>query len=163
MLRCYSKILLNIIACLSAFLLLSHVVFADTKDKDDVVGFWYTQDRDGIIELYSCDLQICGRFYWVKYDEKKGVPRDHENPDPLKRDTPLCMMQFMGGVTIDGQKQYSHGWIYNPEDGQIYGARMTLVDNNTLDLHGYILHPIFGSNQVWTRTQPKQTCGAFVQ
>ena len=31
-----------------------------------ISGFWYTEGREGGIQLYPCDDKICGRFYWMK-------------------------------------------------------------------------------------------------
>lgn len=43
------------------------------------------------------------------------------------------------------------GKVYDPESGNEYKAKMTLVDNKTLKLRGYILIPLLGRTEVWTR------------
>ena len=58
----------------------------------------------------------------------------------------------------DDKQHYLNGWIYNPDDGQVYSADMMLKNHDTLNLHGYVLHPIFGSSQVWTRTKYLPAC-----
>jgi uncharacterized protein (DUF2147 family) len=123
-------------------------------------GVWYTQDRDGGIELYPCGDKICGRFYWLKDDEAGNISRDDNNPDPAKRNQPLCGMQFMGGFTPDPDEKdhYVDGWIYSPRHGKNFDAEMTLIDHNTLDLHGYVVVPLFGESQTWTRAKNPPKC-----
>lgn len=146
--------------CIGLFVLLLTMFpcMAEGARQDEINGFWLTQDRDGIIEIYSCGSEICGRFHWLKKYTDQEVPRDEENPDTTKRNKPLCHLQFMGGFQPDAQRHYDKGWIYNPEDGQTYSAIMTLKDSNTLDLHGYVIHPLFGQSQTWTRTSSAPAC-----
>ena len=125
---------------------------------DPVTGYWRTQDGDGVVELYSCDQQICGRLHWFEVDNPDHVSRDTKNPDPDKRDAPLCRLQFMGGFVPDGEGHYEDGWIYNPRSGSTYNARMTLTDKDTLDLHGYIFFPFLGESQIWTRAGALPKC-----
>ena len=131
----------------------------DPNPQRAISGTWYTEDREGGIELYPCGDQVCGRFYWLK-DEREGgdVSRDTHNPDSHARQTPLCRMQFMGGFKPDNKGHYLEGWIYNPRDGGTYSAQMTLVDHNTLDLHGYLFFPALGESQVWKRAKNMPSC-----
>jgi uncharacterized protein (DUF2147 family) len=123
-------------------------------------GLWYTQDHDGGIELYPCGDQMCGRFYWLRDDSPGNISYDDKNPDPAKRTRPLCGMQFMGGFTLDPDEKdhYVDGWIYSPRHGKIFDAEMTLVNHNTLKLHGYVLVPLFGESQTWTRAKKLPKC-----
>src|SRR5262249_159266 len=43
-------------------------VFASEASVTSILGVWYTQDREGGVELYPCDSKICGRLYWLKDD-----------------------------------------------------------------------------------------------
>ena len=121
-----------------------------------LTGLWYTEGKDGGVELYSCGDEICGRFYWFNTNEISS--KDEKNPDPEKRDKPLCRMQFMGGFHEDGEGRYADGWIYSPEHGAVFNAEMTLVDEDTLDLHGYVLTPILGESQTWKRAKAMPKC-----
>lgn len=123
-----------------------------------VAGYWYTQDRDGIIELYACGEEVCGRFHWLRQDGPQQVARDTRNPDPDKQQRPLCALQFMGGFVASDSGAFEDGWIYSPRHGAIFSARMTLVDADTLDLHGYLLTPLLGESQVWHRAAAAPSC-----
>jgi len=138
-------------------------VQAQTKMKsDDIVGLWYTQDKDGGVEIYACGDKICGRFYWLDQKPGDSPMLDEKNADPTLRRRDLCRTQFMGDFTPDamndGRRHYSDGWIYSPRHGYNFQAEMTLIDHNTLDLHGYVLTPILGESQTWTRAESMPQC-----
>lgn len=119
---------------------------------DPVTGLWYTEDRDGIVELYPCAAHICGRFYWLKDAEANGdMSHDTHNPDSDLRARPLCGLTFMTGFVPNGKGHYADGTIYSPRDGANFNAEMTLADHHTLNLRGYILLSVFGETQSWKR------------
>ena len=47
---------------------------------------------------------------------------------------------------------YRGGRIYNPRDGNLYKAVLTLLDDGTLKVRGYVGVPAMGQTQVWTRS-----------
>lgn len=129
-------------------------------NKDPIVGLWMTEDHDAVVEFYDCTSKICGRFHWMENGEDGKPPVDEHNHDEGKRQRSLCQMQFIGDFQGDGQGHYVDGWIYNPQDGWNYNAEMTLTGKNTLDLHGYVLLPILGRSQTWTRVPAYKSCKA---
>ncbi len=129
--------------------------------QDPVLGYWLTDARDGVIEFYVCNDMtdtICGRFHWLKSDAPQNVSRDVENPNPARRQRPLCGLQFMGGFKPTSNGRYEDGWIYSPQSGATYQAQMTLLNDRTLDLHGYVLTPLLGESRTWTRTTARPVC-----
>jgi uncharacterized protein (DUF2147 family) len=144
-------------ATLASLLLASNqgAAASATELNDAVQGVWFTQGRDGGVELYSCDGKICGRLYWLKDDIGS---RDEHNPDPAKRQRALCHMQFMGDFTKKTDGRYTDGWIYDPDSGSTYSAQLRIVDRNTLELRGYVLMPLFGRSQIWKRADDLPSC-----
>lgn len=134
--------------------------YAQTE-RDPIAGLWYTQDKDGGIEIYSCDKKICGRFYWLKDQSDNGdISYDVKNPDPSKRARPLCGLTFMTGFTPDGKGNYNDGLIYSPRHGADFNAEMQLIDSDTLNLHGYMMFSFLGESQTWKRTTDMPKCSA---
>lgn len=127
-------------------------------ERDPVFGLWLTEDRDAVIELYGCETKTCGRFYWLGSSENGDIQRDEHNHDAEQRDRPLCRMTFMTDFNNVGEGNYAEGFIYNPEDGWDYKAELKLEDKNTLNVRGYILLPIFGRSQTWTRVHSHPAC-----
>jgi hypothetical protein len=81
------------------------------------------------------------------------VPRDSLNPDPAKRNTPLCGLQLLGGFrpsphTAD---KWEHGWVYDPATGSTYKSTAQATDANTVVVRGYILIPLLGRTVTLTR------------
>ena len=137
--------------------LLSRVAAADTGARD-FMGYWLTEDADGIIEIYDCGHKYCGRFNWLKHIPSEGEPRDWQNPDPALHGRPLCSVQFMNDFVPDDAEDQIKGMVYNPQDGQTYDAVMASVDHETLKIRGYVFHPLLGRSQVWHRTAPRTDC-----
>jgi uncharacterized protein (DUF2147 family) len=125
-------------------------------------GNWLTEKKDGIISVYRCGRDtLCGRIAWFRIDPDDPNPRglDLHNPDPGRRNQPLCGLQFMSGFKPADPGAWEDGSIYDPDSGNTYHATMKLRPDGTLDLHGYIGISLLGRSEVWTRyVQPPPAC-----
>ena len=143
------------------FIVILFVVVAPSvmAQSDDITGLWMTEEKDGVVEIYSCDNHtFCGRFYWLKDDSAESPSRDDRNPDPDKKMLPLCGMTFMGGFASNGEGLYEGGWIYSIRHGATFSAQMALIDNETLRLRGYMFLPFLGGGQNWKRVETASPC-----
>ena len=139
-------------------LLFSLIIFitdgvAQKYDADDVTGRWMTANNESIVEIYKDNSLYYGRFVWFADPmNEKGKPlRDDKNPDPAKRNRSLMGMTFMFGFDWDGKGKWTHGRIYNPQDGRTYSAQLQMKEKNLLGLRGYIGLPALGRTEVWKR------------
>ena len=57
------------------------------------------------------------------------------------------------GFVYDGDDVWVDGRVYDPEGGDEYRGKLRLVDNNTMDLRGYVMIPLFGRTETWTRVE----------
>lgn len=124
-------------------------------------GLWLVEDQHGVIDIAECGAgELCGRIVWfVPAPRDVGKPPfDGRNPDPALRGRPICGMVMMGGFKPAGEHEWSGGWIYDPESGDTYHARMALEADGRLRLRGYIGIPLFGETQLWTRSGPITPC-----
>ena len=122
---------------------------AADEAADGVVGVWLTDDGDGLIRIERANTTFQGRVLGgIKPDGEERF--DVNNPDPALRDRSLMGMVMMGDFSYDGRR-WSGGWIYDPDNGKQYKARMKLEDENTLELRGYIGTPMLGRTVVWRR------------
>jgi len=116
-------------------------------------GRWLTEKKNGIIEIFRCGNNLCGRLLWFRIkpgdSNQQGV--DFENPDPKQRNRPLCGLVFMTGFKPDGPNGWEDGRVYNSDDGNTYHATMTLQPDGRLRLHGYIVVTLIGASELWTR------------
>jgi uncharacterized protein (DUF2147 family) len=117
-----------------------------------VLGTWLTTDGKAHIEIFQCGALYCGKIVWLSEPLENGQPkRDKENPDQDLRDRPIIGLILMRGFEYEGDATWSGGTVYDPESGDEYQGKMTLKDPMTLDLRGYVLLPLFGRTETWTR------------
>jgi uncharacterized protein (DUF2147 family) len=144
---------------LLSVVLFSSQLWADAND-DRVIGQWTTPEGKSTMEIYTCGDRLCGKIVALKEpfypaDEPDGYAGkakvDRENPDDSKRSTPLIGLQIMRGFQYVGENVWSDGEIYDPENGKSYSCNMTLVDEQTLEVRGYIGFSWIGRTSVWTR------------
>jgi len=122
------------------------------KPGSSILGQWLTTERTSKIEIYRCGDEFCGKIAWLKEPERDGKPRvDEKNPDEKLRQQPLQGLVILRGFTYRGDSLWAGGKIYDPKSGNDYQAKMTMVNDTTLELRGYILVPLFGRTETWTR------------
>jgi uncharacterized protein (DUF2147 family) len=133
------------------------------QQEPAVLGRWLSAERDGVIDIYNCGDKLCGRLVWIdKPLGADGKPRpDNNNPKPELRLRPRCNLVIMGGFVSTGAGQWGDGWLYNPNSGKTYDAKMRL-EGDLLKLRGFIGVSLFGETTTWTRADPKQeNCGGI--
>jgi len=120
---------------------------------DSVFGFWLIENQRSIVEIVPCGDRACGHIVWMKEPlDDGGQPKyDRLNSDGKLRGQPLCGLELIGGFRNAGPGIWSGGSIYNPKEGRTYSASLKLRDDGTLELRGYVLLPLFGKSQIWTR------------
>jgi uncharacterized protein (DUF2147 family) len=121
-----------------------------------VFGIWVTENELARIEIFDCGGQVCGKFVWFEEpNEEDGTPKvDDENPDEALQTRPLMGLQLLEGFDASGPTAWSGGTIYDPLSGNTYSSTMEMRDDNTLKVRGYVLLPILGRSQTWTRYLP---------
>lgn len=130
-----------------------------------VEGAWLTEPKTGIVEIFRCsgDDALCGRLVWVQIKPSDHNPQavDNRNPAAALRARPLCGLAMMWGFRADGANHWSGGAVYDPESGNTYRAEMTLQPDGRLSVRGYVIVPLFGRSETWTRfASPAPPCPA---
>jgi len=121
-------------------------------ESASILGEWTTAEGKAIVLITRCDSSYCGKIVWLKEPLKNGKPVvDSKNADPKFRDEPILGMTFLRGFQYDGDGDYIGGKVYDPESGETYSGKLRLVDAKTLELRGYVLIPLFGRTETWTR------------
>lgn len=121
-------------------------------DADEAAGLWRTVEGKAVVEIYRCGEELCGRIVWLMEPIKDGNPvRDDKNPSDSLRTRLVLGLTIMEGFVYDDEREWTGGTIYDPESGDTYSAKMYLKDEQTLELRGYVLIPLFGRSELWTR------------
>lgn len=112
----------------------------------DVTGDWLVKDGYAHIRIENCGGKMWGIVSWEK---RPGI--DKENPDPAKKARPTLGMPVLMGLAPNPKEPGKWtGEIYNSQNGKMYGASISLADENTLDLEGCLVWPLCQTQQ-WTR------------
>jgi uncharacterized protein (DUF2147 family) len=142
---------------ISAILILTSIVLsqltlaADTAHS--IEGVWLSADGTGWIKIELGEDGPKGSIAGSPDDpeHKKPSDKDELNPDPALRDRQLLGLTIMQGFTAAGDGKWKNGRIYDPNSGKTYKCKLTLVDENTLELRGYIGISLLGRTETWTR------------
>jgi len=129
------------------------LLFVVAARAETPTGVWETGESH--IEIYDCGELLCGRI--IALDEPldaQGKPKtDKNNPDPALSTRPIMGMDLIAGFSRKTDKRWVGGTIYDPRDGKTYKCKMTLEDDGTLKVRGYVGLSLFGKTVVWTRIE----------
>ena len=128
---------------------------------DDPFGYWV--NRVGwLIEAASCKDGICGTIVGMREDAEDALRFDIHNPDPNLQQRSLCGIAIFGAFKANRNLgEWEDGWIYNPQDGKTYSSVMEIGAEDTLEVRGYVLSPMFGRTIVLVRGEmPATPCDA---
>jgi uncharacterized protein (DUF2147 family) len=125
---------------------------ATDPNKESLLGTWITQDKEAYVTIYKQNDLFYGKISWMKSPVENGHPKlDTKNPDPSKRNQPMMGSVILRDFKYAGEKVWTDGKIYEPPTGKDYSCKMKLVDNNTLDVRGYVGISLFGESETWKR------------
>jgi uncharacterized protein (DUF2147 family) len=121
----------------------------------DPTGLWLTENERSVIRIERCEAGLCGRIHWIV---DGGMQYDSKNPDPSKRDRPMCGLKILWGVEqqADAPNAWEDGTVYKANSGDKFGLDLTMKGPDKLKLRGYVGFSLLGKSQVWTRVTREQ-------
>ena len=122
--------------------------------SDAILGEWYTSDKEAVVTIFIDGETFSGKTTWMKEpNDSNGNPKlDKENPEEKLRNRKRLGLKIMHGFVYKGNNVWEDGRIYKPDVGKTYGGTATLMDENTLELEGYLISiPFIGKSSTWTR------------
>ena len=148
----------RIVSLLLAALLATTVVGASAQTEGGEqapppVGLWLHANKRIQVAIAPCGDRLCGKIVWFRWpNDAQGLPLvDLNNSDPALRTRPLLGLTVLRDLRRAGPRTWEDGKIYNPDDGNDYNALMSIQDDGTLRVRAYVLLPLLGRTQLWTR------------
>lgn len=142
---------------LIAFALIGFFTYA--QDADAIVGVWEPGHGKAKVKIDKIDDKYYGKIVWLKEpnDPDTGEPKvDKNNPDESMQKVPLRGYRILKDFLYKGKGEWSEGTIYDPENGNTYDCVITMKDDNTLDIRGYVGVKTFGRSDTWRRLTVKR-------
>ena len=136
-------------------------VFTSAQDAnaDKLVGVWEPSHGKARVKVEKIGTKFYGKIVWLKEpnDPETGKPKvDKNNPEEALRNTPLKGYRLLKDFIYKGNKEWSEGTIYDPENGSTYKCVIRMKDDNTLEIRGYIGVEALGRTDVWKRLEIKK-------
>ncbi|MBO1327399.1 DUF2147 domain-containing protein [Acetobacter suratthaniensis] len=117
---------------------------ASAATDEKLMGYWLSQDHDGVFLIQQCGDVVCGRLVGMRYDGT-DVPRGHDGKVECN------LMMLTGFRTMQDNARKMQGHILDPDTGHVYDAQIWNDGPDVLKLRGYLGLPLFGQTQTWTR------------
>ena len=146
------------------FLLASHfapghaATNADTQNK--LVGLWSQIDeKTGKVQALVRIVEIAPEQYEGFVEKLFVAPGEDPNPrceecKGARKNQPVLGMRIITGLKRANSNGdiYQQGEILDPDSGDIYRLRITLLDSGKkLDVRGFIGIALFGRSQIWLK------------
>jgi uncharacterized protein (DUF2147 family) len=130
---------------------------AEVPESDKIIGLWEVGSGKARVKVTKYGDKFGGKIVWLKEpNNPDGTKKtDKNNPDEAKRATPLLGYNNLLGFSYKGKSEYDGGTIYDPENGSAYNCTITMEDENTLKVRGYIGVSVFGRTDTWKRVTVK--------
>jgi uncharacterized protein (DUF2147 family) len=138
---------------LSAILALTLIFTSAFANEEIVAGRWLSGDGDGWIDVSIGSDGISGRIAGSPNDDPDRSRFDIKNPDPALRSRSLLGIDIFSNFEFNGHNKWKGGTIYDPNSGKTYRCIITLVDESTLKVRGYLGVPMLGRTETWSRVQ----------
>lgn len=123
------------------------------QQADAVLGVWKNGEGTGMVQVYKKGDKYFGKLVWLKVaNDTDGKPRtDINNPETNLKTRQLRGLENLRDFVFKGENKWEEGRIYDPKTGSDYSCEMKLIDENTLEVRGYIGVSLFGRTDVWKR------------
>lgn len=143
----------------SIFITLITTSFVYTGNEDKILGVWETGNGKARVKIEKIGTKYYGKIVWLKepIDPNTKLPKvDKNNPDPSMQNVPLKGYRMLKDFVYMQENEWTEGTIYDPENGSTYSCTITMKDDNTLDIRGYIGVKALGRTDQWKKLEIKK-------
>lgn len=129
-------------------------MMAQNAEADKLLGTWTVEDGSARVKIEKIGSKYFGKTIWMKEpNDENGKPKvDVNNPDVNLRNQPRIGLRIMKDFEYEGKGIFKNGNIYDPKKGKTYCGKITMKDDNHLDMRGSICgFGMLGRTTTWTR------------
>jgi uncharacterized protein (DUF2147 family) len=145
--------------CVRRLCALSFALVATTAAyaAENLDGYWMDSDGEVILNIGPCGNTRCGKVAWLKKPRGPdgGPLRDYKNPDASLQSRFVCGLPVVIGFKKQPDGTWGEGTVYVPDHGTSFSGYAEVLNPNQVKVSGYVLIPLFGSSEVWTRINRK--------
>jgi uncharacterized protein (DUF2147 family) len=127
-------------------------------NPDALIGVWKTGEGNALVRIYKNGDNYQGKVVWLKepIDPETGKPKvDKNHPEEASRTRPLLGLINIWGFKYVEKNKWDEGNIYDPKNGNTYSCTIKMINQNTLEVRGYIGVSLIGRTDTWTRQVAK--------
>ncbi len=133
----------------------------ELRAENSLDGYWMDSHGEVILEVGPCGDAKCARVAWLRLPNgPDGKPLlDYRNSDPALQKRPVCGLEVITGFKKQPDGKWGDGTVYVSDLGQSFSGYAEILNPNQVNVRGYVLLPIFGEFEVWSRvTKPFNHC-----
>jgi uncharacterized protein (DUF2147 family) len=124
-------------------------------------GYWMDSDGEVLLDIGRCGNARCGKVAWLRKPRGPdgGPLRDFRNSDPRLQQRFVCGLAVVTGFKKQRDGTWGDGTVYVPDHGMSFSGYAEVLGPHHVKVTGYVIIPLFGSSEVWTRIARKPpTC-----
>ena len=119
---------------------------AYAQSANDILGTYWSPEKDGKIKIFKDSGAYHGKLIWTSMPKK-----DVNNPDEDLRERDVEGIVFLKDFVYKDGK-YRDGEIYDPKSGKTYSCEMWL-EQGDLNVRGYIGFSFLGRTETFKRIE----------
>jgi len=137
------------------FLLALLLVAITSVQSQSILGKWKsineeTNKDESVIEIYQEKGVFYGKIIELLDPKSKGAICQNCNGN--NKNKPIKGLVIINGLKKDGD-EWSGGKVLDPKNGKEYKCYITLKDNDTMKLRGYVGFSVFGRTAYWHKVK----------
>jgi uncharacterized protein (DUF2147 family) len=114
-----------------------------SDESEKIIGVWFTENNSSKIQIYKNDNQYFGKIVWI-------APKSEKEDLKVK---PTLGYQIFRKFIYESKNLWSGGQVSDPRSGMTVSGKMTLKDDKTLSVRGYLGAPMFGKTVILKRAE----------
>ncbi len=126
---------------------------ANAEAAERLDGLWMDSHGEVILKIGRCGSARCGKVVWLKKPRGPdgGPLRDFRNSDPRLKSRFVCGLDVVTGFKKQQDGTWGDGTVYVPDLGMSFSGYANVLSATKVKVTGYVLLPLFGNSEVWTR------------